>query len=248
MLKPPRPVTRLIGRERDLDKVVGLLTTEGRRLVTLTGPGGIGKTRLALAAGRDLETSFPDGIAFVDLAPLRDPRLVISAIANALGIRDTGEAPLRVKVTQALNHRHVLLLLDNVEQVVEAAADLSALLNASSVSILATSRIMLRIDGEQNVPLAPLASPAAVQDFVERARAVEPEFELTDDNEATVTAIVTALDNVPLALELAAARLRVLTPPTSSNVWRSRCSSVARETVPSVNGRYGARLTGASSC
>ena len=212
MLDPPRPVTRLIGRERDLDKVVGLLTTEGRRLVTLTGPGGIGKTRLALAAGRDLETSFPDGIAFVDLAPLRDPRLVISAIANALGIRDTGEAPLRVKVTQALNHRHVLLLLDNVEQVVEAAADLSALLNASSVSILATSRVLLRIDGEQNVPLAPLASPAAVQLFVERARAVKPEFELTDDNEATVTAIVTALDNVPLALELAAARLRVLTP------------------------------------
>lgn len=212
MLDPPSPVTRLIGRERDLEKVVGLLTTEGRRLVTLTGPGGIGKTRLALAAGRDLEISFPDGIAFVDLAPLRDPRLVISAIANALGIRDTGEAPLRAKVTQALNHRHVLLLLDNVEQVVDAAADLSDLLNASSVSILATSRVLLRIDGEQSVPLAPLASPAAVQLFVERACAVKPEFELTDDNEADVTAIVTALDNVPLALELAAARLPVLTP------------------------------------
>ena len=212
ILDPPRPLTRLIGRERDMQEVVRLLATDGRRLVTLTGPGGIGKTRLALAAARDLETTFPDGIAFVDLAPLRDPRLVISAIANALGIRDTGETPLRAKVTQALHHRQVLLLLDNVEQVVDAAADLSALLNASSVSILATSRVLLRIDGEQSVPLAPLASPAAVQLFLERARAVKPEFELTDDNAADVTAIVTALDNVPLPLELAAARLRVLTP------------------------------------
>ena len=170
------------------------------------------RRRLALAAAREVETSFPDGIAFVDLAPLRDPRLVISAVATALGIRDTGEVPLHAKLAQALHRRRILLLLDNVEQVVDAAADLSALLNASSVSILATSRILLRIDGEQNVPLLPLAPPAAILLFVERARAVKPEFELTDDNAADVSAIVTALDNVPLALELAAARLRVLTP------------------------------------
>lgn len=212
MLDPPRPLTRLIGREPDLQKVVGLLATDGCRLVTLTGPGGIGKTRLALAAAGDLQTSFPDGIAFVDLAPLRDPRLVVSAIANALGIRDTGEVPLRAKLTQALDNRQVLLLLDNVEQVVDAAADLSALLFTSSVSILATSRVLLRIDGEQSVPLAPLASPAAVQLFLERARAVKPEFEITDDTATVVNAIVAALDNVPLALELAAARLRILTP------------------------------------
>lgn len=211
-LRPPTPLTRLIGREADLEHVVQLLTTDARRLVTLTGPGGIGKSRLALAAARQVEASFPDGIAFVDLAPIRDPHLVLSAIATALGIRDTATVPLSKTLAQALNGRRVLLLLDNVEHLVDASSDLSALLNNSSVSMLATSRIVLRIDGEQNVPLAPLPSPAAMELFVERARAAKPEFELTDDNAADVAAIATALDNVPLALELAAARLRVLTP------------------------------------
>ncbi|HYI32860.1 MAG TPA: DUF4062 domain-containing protein [Glaciibacter sp.] len=215
-LSPPTPLTRLIGREAELQRVVHLMTTDAHRLVTLTGPGGIGKSRLALAAARELEASFPDGTAFVDLAPIRDPGLVVSAIATALGIRDTGDAPLATKLAQALDRRRVLLLIDNAEQVIDAAADLGALLSSSSVSMLVTSRIVLRIVGEQSVPVAPLPSSAAIELFVERARAVKPAFELTDDNAADVAAIALALDNVPLALELAAARLRVLTPAVLS--------------------------------
>ncbi|WP_167041088.1 DUF4062 domain-containing protein [Salinibacterium sp. ZJ454] len=211
-LSPPASLTRLVGREPELARVIQFLSTDADRLVTLTGPGGIGKSRLAIAAARALEASFPDGIAFVDLAPIRDPGLVVSAIATALGIRDTDHVPLHEKLAKALDHRRVLLLLDNVEHVIAAAADLSALLSRSSVSMLATSRLPLRIDGEQSVPLTPLPSATAIELFVERARAVKPEFELTPDNEADVAAIASALDNVPLALELAAARLRVLTP------------------------------------
>ena len=157
-LRPPAPLTRLMGRVTEVQQVVNLLTTEERRLVTLTGPGGIGKSRVAIAAARDVEPWFPDGIAFVDLAPIEDSALVVSAIASALGIRDAGDEPLLSKVTRALDGRRVLLVLDNVEQVVDAAADLSTLLGSSSVSMLATSRIPLRIDGEQNVPLRPLPS------------------------------------------------------------------------------------------
>jgi len=215
-LRPPTPLTRLMGRETEVQRVVDLLTTEKHRLVTVTGPGGIGKSRVAIAAARDAELSFPDGIAFVDLAPIQDPDLVVSTIATALGIRDTGDEPLLAKVTRALDRRRVLLVLDNVEQVVDAAAELSALLGRGSVSMLATSRIPLRIDGEQNLPVAPLPSAVAIELFVERARAVKPEFELTDANTADVTAIVATLDSVPLALELAAARLRVLTPAALS--------------------------------
>ncbi|MET0887781.1 MAG: DUF4062 domain-containing protein [Mycetocola sp.] len=209
---PPTPLTRLIGRETDLNRVVELLTTDARRLVSLTGPGGIGKTRLAIAAAAAVEESFPDGVVFVDLAPIREPRLVISTIATALGIRDTGIVPLSAMLAQALKNRRMLLLLDNVEQVIDAAADLSVLLGNSTVSMLATSRAVLRIDGEQNVAVAPLPSSSAIELFVERVHAVKPEFQLTDENAADIAAIATALDNIPLALELAAARLRVLTP------------------------------------
>lgn len=213
----PAPLTRLMGRETEVRHVVSLLTTEERRLVTLTGPGGIGKSRVAVAAAREVEPLFSDGTAFVDLAPIQDPGLVVSAIATALGIRDTGDEPLSVKVTRALGRRRVLLVVDNVEQVVDAAGDLSELLGGSSIAMLATSRIPLRIDGEQSVPLAPLPSGVAIDLFVERARAVKPEFRLTDANAADVAAIVATLDNVPLALELAAARLRLLTPAALSD-------------------------------
>ena len=196
-LAPPRPLTRLIAREDDLQRVVELLTTDGCRMVTLTGPGGIGKTRLALAAAHAVDLSFPDGTAFVDLAPLRDPGLVLSAIATAVGIRDTADTPLHTKLTGAFAGRRVLLLLDNVEHVIAAATDLSALLHDADVVMLATSRTLLRIEGEQIVPLAPLPSLGAVQLFVERARAVKPDFSLSDDNADHVGAIVAALDNVP---------------------------------------------------
>ena len=211
-VRPPSPLTRLVGREAELATVVGMLTDEERRLVTITGPGGIGKSRLALAAAREAEAAFPDGVVFVDLAPVVDAGLVIAAVANALGIRDTGDLPLEEKLAGALGRRRLLLVLDNVEQVVDAAPELSALLAGSSMSVLATSRILLRVRGEQNVPLGPLPSSDAAELFAERARAVKPDFELTAENARQVVAICEALDNVPLALELAAARLRVLTP------------------------------------
>ena len=211
-VRPPSPLTRLVGRGGELATVARMLADDGQRLVTITGPGGIGKSRLAVAAARAVEAAFPDGVVFVDLAPVLDAGLVIAAVANALGIRDTGDRPLREKLAGALGRRRLLLVLDNVEQVVEAAPELSALLGGSSASVLATSRILLRVRGEQNVALGPLPSAEAAELFVERARAVKPDFELTDENAPQVVAICDALDDVPLALELAAARLRVLTP------------------------------------
>ncbi|GAA1761029.1 DUF4062 domain-containing protein [Agromyces humatus] len=213
-VRPPTPLTRLVGRADELATLTRMLTRDGQRLVTVTGPGGIGKSRLAVAAARDAEPSFPDGVVFVDLAPVLEPGLVITAVANAMGIRDAGDRPIADKVSSALAGRRVLLVLDNVEQVVDAAPKLTALLGQSDASVLATSRILLRVRGEQNVPLGPLPSREAGELFVDRARAVKPDFELTDANARHVVAICEALDNVPLALELAAARLRVLTPST----------------------------------
>ena len=154
-VRPPSPLTRLVGRDDELATLTRMLTEDGQRLVTITGPGGIGKSRLAVAAARAVEPAFPDGVVFVDLAPVLDAGLVITAVANALGIRDTGERPLAEKVAAALAGRRLLLVLDNVEQVVDAAPKLSALIAGSSASVLATSRILLRVRGEQNVPLGP---------------------------------------------------------------------------------------------
>ncbi|MGC5225374.1 DUF4062 domain-containing protein [Micromonospora sp. DT81.3] len=210
-VRPPSPLTRLVGRADELAAVSRMLRDDGRRLVTITGPGGIGKSRLAVAAAGEVAESFPDGVVFVDLAPVSDTALVVTAVANALGIRNTGDRPLADKVGDALARRRMLLVLDNVEQVVDAAPDLISLLGGSS-SVLATSRVLLRVRGEQSLPLGPLPSADAVELFTERARAIKPDFELTDDIAVDVATICAALDDVPLALELAAARLRVLTP------------------------------------
>lgn len=208
----PSPMTRMLGREVELDTAVRMLGVDGDRLLTITGPGGIGKSRLAIAAARAVETSFPDGTAFVDLAPVDAPDLVIPAIAHALGIRDTGDVSLDEKLGPALAGRRMLLVLDNVEQVVEAAPRISTLLAGSKVSVLATSRVLLHVSGEQSIDLGPLPDLAATGLFLERARAVKPEFERTADNAAAITAIAAALDGSPLALELAAARVRVFAP------------------------------------
>ena len=208
----PSPLTRLLGRDAEVDTVVRMLGVDGVRLVTVTGPGGIGKTRLAIAAARAVEASFPDGIAFVDLAPVQDADLVIPVIAHALGIRDTGARPVSEMVERALAGRRVLLVLDNVEQVVEAAPRISTLLGESSASVLATSRVLLRVGGEQSIDLGPLPDDAATALFFERARAVKPRLEVTPESTSAITAIAGALDGSPLALELAAARVRVFTP------------------------------------
>jgi predicted ATPase len=221
----PAPLTDLIGRERETQAIDRMLRRPVVRLVTVTGPGGIGKTRLAIEVGGGVSDEFPDGVTFVDLAAVRDPALVPHAIAGALGVRDTGDDPLTAKLATALRRQHRLLILDNFEQVPGAAQTLTALLTAApGLKMLVTSRRLLRVAGEYGFDIGPLElpRPTAFDDghadgpcvalFVERAHAVKPDFELTADNAGAVSRICLALDGVPLAIELAAARIRILPP------------------------------------
>jgi predicted ATPase len=197
---PVQP-TPLVGRERELGEALELLRTH--RLLTLTGPGGIGKTRLALQTAAELGDDFRDGVWFVSLASLHDPELVLPTVAKTLGIREpeTVEGHLR--------ERQALLLLDNFEQLLDAAASLAALLRGAPRSkLLVTSRSPLRVSGEQEYPVRPLADEEAVRLFIERARAAKPSFEADE----AVMEICRRLDNLPLALELAAVRVKVLSP------------------------------------
>lgn len=225
------PLTPLLGREREELAVIQLLRQDRVRLVTLTGPGGVGKTRLALQVATTLLPDTPDGVIFVDLAPLRDPALVAATVATALGVRDTGGRPLPERLTEYLRPRGLLLVLDNLEQVLAAAPLASELLAACPrLTILATSRAALRLRGEHELPVSPLALPdvdaldtsplapealrqyAAVELFLQRAQSVRPDFRLTPANAPAVAHICRRLDGLPLAIELAAVRIRVLTP------------------------------------
>ncbi len=208
----PVPLTDLIGRSGDVDAIVRMFES-GTRLVTLTGPGGIGKSRLAIAAAQAATSRFTDGAVFVDLTAVHDADRVPNTIAQALGVRDTGDAPVMDNLVTALNHRRILLVLDNFEQVLPAAPMLTALLAAApGVSMLVTSRALLRVGGEQSYEVGPLAEESSVNLFVERAHAVKPDFEVTPDNAQVVAAVCAAVDGMPLAIELAAARIRVLSP------------------------------------
>lgn len=223
----PEPPTSIIGRERERDEVASLLAQDGIRLVTLSGPGGTGKTRLSLELGHSLLEQYPDGVTFVDLAPISDPALVASTIAHAMGIREGGGRPPFDNLKDFLANRQLLIILDNMEQVVAAAPIIAGLLgSAPKVKVIATSRIPLQIRGEREYPLPTLPVPPdtkglaldelldyeAVRLFVRQAQTVRPAFELTPDNAATVVAICRRLDGLPLALEIAAARIRLLPP------------------------------------
>ena len=222
----PAPPTPLVGREREIAAVGALLGRADVRLVTLTGPGGVGKTRLALAVAAELAAAFADGAAFIGLAALRDPALVVPAIAHELGLGEVPGVPLPRTLAAALGGRHLLLVLDNLEQVTSAAPALADVLAACPrLTILATSRAPLRVRAEHEFPVPPLALPAAdraaaaevgghaaVALFVERAQAVEPRFVLTPANAATIAEVCRRLDGLPLAIELAAARVKVLSP------------------------------------
>ena len=217
----PNAVTRLIGRERELDTATALLAEA--RLLTLIGPGGTGKTRLALALASTLSGLYPDGVWFVPLAEITAPALVAWSVAQVLGLRDGGSAPAAERVVAALAGRRALLVLDNMEHVVAAAPFVARMLaECHTVSILATSREALAIQGEQTFPVPPLVVPRpgapdigsaeAVRLFVSRARAVKPSLVLDEDTLEVVAEICRRLDGLPLALELAAARAALLSP------------------------------------
>jgi DNA-binding NtrC family response regulator/predicted ATPase len=219
----PLPVTSLIGREqelRDVDRLLG-----AHRVVTLLGTGGVGKTRLALTAGAQLRERHPDGVWFVELAAVPDAGLVAQAVASAVGLHEDASHPPRALLAGALARRRALLILDNCEHVVEACAELvEALLRACpQLGVLATSRERLNIPGESTFQVPSLAVPdereraperlartEAVRLFVERARLVAPAFALTAENAAAVAEVCRRLDGLPLAIELAAARVRLL--------------------------------------
>jgi predicted ATPase/DNA-binding XRE family transcriptional regulator len=238
----PEPLTPLVDREEDVQAVSALLES-GARLVTLTGPGGVGKTRLSIQVAREVERHFVDGVAFVHLAGLSDPDLVPGAIAKALTIRELPDRPLLDLIAKQLQNRHLLLVMDNFEHLLPAATQMGTLLAACrKLAVLATSRSSLHIIGEREHRVWPLARPERASDhsldelasfpaitlFVHQAQAAQPSFEMTNANSAAVTAICTQVEGLPLALELAAVRMKTLAPSELESLLENRLGVLTR--------------------
>jgi predicted ATPase len=222
----PAPPNALVGRQRELAELIELVRSRAVRLVTLTGTGGIGKTRLAHRVARDVLDEFREGVFFVSLARISDPELVMPAIAQTVGIREEVGKPLVETLNEYMREKEMLLLLDNFEQVVDSAPAVATLVEAASkLKVLVTSRAPLRVSAERTYDVPPLGLPdpdqpptietveesEAAELFIERATAAKSDFPLTENDLAAVTEICLRLDGLPLALELAAARTPVLT-------------------------------------
>ena len=215
----PRPPTRLIDRDGDLTRVLELLADPDTRMVTLFGTGGIGKSRLALAVAERARDRYPDGVAYVELEAITEPALMLPTIAAAIGVQEATGTNIGNRLRDRLADVGMLIVLDNVEQLIGAADDLSDLLaEADALQLLVTSRRILDIRGERVVELEPLAVPTdgaitpAVELFLERARAVHPGYQPSDQDLAAIAELCRRLDGLPLAIELASARLRILSP------------------------------------
>src|SRR5258708_446668 len=223
----PVQATLFIGREKEVAAIEQLLRREDVHLVTLTGPGGTGKTRLALQVAAELSDLFADGLYFVDLAPVSDPALIVAAIAQTLGMREVGGQPLLESLKDELQQRQMLLLLDNFEQLVSAAVHVADLLAACpQLKVIVTSPAVLHVRAQQEffVPplslldrnklpdLAALSQYEAVALFTRRAQGITPDFQLTNANAPAVAEVCVPLDGLPLAIELAAARMKLLSP------------------------------------
>lgn len=228
----PAQLTSLIGRTQEVAAVCALMRRPEVRLLTLTGIGGVGKTRLGLQIATELLNDFADGVCFVSLASINDPHLVTSAISHTLGLREAGNWEMSERLQTHLREKHLLVLVDNFEQVVAAAPQLSELLAVCpGLKILVTSRAVLHVRGEYVFEVAPLALPdlrriveseallqyAAVALFLQRAQAIKPDFQMTADNASAIAKICVRLDGLPLAIELAAARITLLPPQALLN-------------------------------
>ena len=233
----PAQLTPLVGRKREAAAVRATLTRPEVRLLTLTGPGGVGKSRLGLRVAEDVAGHFPEGLCLVSLAPIRDPERVVPTIAQTLGLREVDERPLHEYLKDYLRDKRLLLLLDNFEHVAEAAPAVAEVLaSCPQVKALVTSRAVLHLSGEHEFPVAPLERPksqnlpdpeglaryGAVKLFVDRVREIKPDFRLTEANAAAVAEICARLDGLPLAIELAAARIKLLPPEAMISRLRNR--------------------------